>query len=89
MGRSNSITVVVSFYDGWSPFVIGGVSTRLSCGSEPIFGIDARTAEGRIGKFAEIDFGVIQDRSNVRLLDFKLHSWELNGNVWINSLIFF
>ena len=33
--------VVVGFYDGWSPFVIGGISARLSCGSEPILGIDA------------------------------------------------
>ena len=34
--------VVVGFYNGWSPFVIGGVSACLLCGSEPIFGIDAR-----------------------------------------------
>jgi hypothetical protein len=81
--------VVLGFYHGWSPFVIAGARARLSCGSEPIFGIDARIMEGGIGKFSEIHFGVIRHRSNVRLLGFKLHSWKLGGNVWINSLFFF
>jgi hypothetical protein len=81
--------LVVGFYDGWSPFVIDGASARLSCGSETIFGVDARITGGGIRKFVEIGFRVIRDQSNVRLLDFKLHSWELGGNVWINSLFFF
>ncbi len=38
--------VVVGFYDGWYLFGIGGVSACLSCGSEPIFGIDAHITEG-------------------------------------------
>ncbi len=81
--------VVVGFYKGWSPFIIGVAGARLSCGSEPIFGIDARIMEGGIGKFSEIHFGVIRDQSYVRLLGFELHSWKLGGNVWINSLFFF
>ena len=43
--------------------------------------------ESGFGKLAKLHFRVIQDWSFGRLFDFKLHTWKLGADVWIDGFL--